>query len=152
MLPASWAAVWSALAAAPPPDWTWLVPCPVRFAFAAPDFALELLLWLTLPLSPGLSTRTEMFSLLGSICVDFAPEVADCMLLASCPAVCSPNDEAEAAAGIAPRSSIPTISARRRHLMSFSLRFQLRAAVPARRTCESAGELAGAFEPRREQP
>jgi hypothetical protein len=103
-------------------------------------------------LSPGLSTRTETFSLSGAICFEFAPEVAVCMLPASCPAVCSPNDEAEAAAGTAAMSSSPTISARRRHLMSFSLRFQLVRRWYRRRTCESAGELAGAFEPRREQP
>jgi hypothetical protein len=50
----------------------------------------------TAPSLPGLSTRTEMFELLGATCVVPEAEVASCELPASWLAVCTPGDEAAA--------------------------------------------------------
>src|SRR4051812_37676026 len=58
-----------------------------------------------------------MLSLLGWYCVDVALDVADCWLSADWPASW-PASGVLAAAGPAPRSSSPAVSARRRDFMS----------------------------------
>src|SRR3954453_31739 len=92
---ASWPAAWIAFESIahehgepPEPPWLWSMPCVSSFLLPANDFAVESLLWFTSPLSPPLSTRTEMFSLLGWYWVDVAVDVASCEFEASWPAAC----------------------------------------------------------------
>jgi hypothetical protein len=70
-LPAHWFAVWI------PPElsWFWLALWSASFEFDAVASEDAELVCVTDPLSPGLSTRTSMFVLLGWICV--APDAAD---------------------------------------------------------------------------
>jgi hypothetical protein len=53
----------------PPPDWVWVPVCVVAAEFVASADDLALFDWSTEPSFPGLRTRTEMFELLGLICV-----------------------------------------------------------------------------------
>ena len=71
------------MAAAPPRAWDWPIACVVSFSFFAVDSALDEFDCSTSPSLPGLSTRTEMFVLLGLICFDSALESAYCLLYAS---------------------------------------------------------------------
>ena len=107
-------------------------------SFEFDDVASEVteLVCVTDPSSPGLSTRTSMFVLLGSTCV--APEAADacCSLVAVWPSACTPS-AAFAASVPTERSSIraPTTHARSRLFISFSFSFRAFVA-PTRRPAQ----------------
>src|SRR6266576_430484 len=87
------------------PPWFWEASWSVALRFV--ELAVELTVFdcVTLPLLPGLRTRTGMFVLLGSTCV--APEAADacCSLVADWPSACTPS-AAFAASAPTERSSI----------------------------------------------
>jgi hypothetical protein len=66
----------------PPADWAWSASCVVEFEFVELASDVAVFDCVTGPSLPGLSTRTEMFVLLGSICVAPDAEVACCALSA----------------------------------------------------------------------
>src|SRR5581483_11493190 len=129
-LPADWPAAW--IPAEPP--WCWLESWSVSLSFVAFASDDAELVCETDPSSPGLSTRTETFVLLGWICVapDAAP--AACSFVADCPATCTPS---AAVAVSAPtersRRAAPTTDARNRLVNLVLLPSFERSSAPARR-------------------
>ena len=81
----SFSAAWPAICepSEPLPPCFWSTSWSALFSFAEAASAAEVLLCFTSPLSPGLSTRTEMFWFEGFSWVDSACEEASCSLLAA---------------------------------------------------------------------
>jgi hypothetical protein len=98
-LTADWFDVWMPL-----PVWSWLAPWVVEFEFDELASEDAVLLWVTAPSFPGLSTRTSMFELLGAICVAPEADVACCALSALWLTDCTPGDAAAAVPAPAPSS------------------------------------------------
>jgi hypothetical protein len=84
----------------------------------AADNAVDELVCVTAPPSPGLPMRTEMFVFDGCTWVDEADELADCWLPADWPTACTDGSSAAAdPAAIAGRRTALAMNARRRRLI-----------------------------------
>lgn len=74
------AACWDWPPTLPAPACVCVAPCATLFELPAIASATEEFVWLTGPLSPGLLTRTTMFTLVGACCVDVAWASASCFV------------------------------------------------------------------------
>jgi hypothetical protein len=63
-----------------PPLWVWVASCEVELAFPVWAVASEVLVWVTGPSLPGLSTRTTTLTFFGATWVDVAVALPVCVV------------------------------------------------------------------------